>query len=141
LPCTLALACTETLILTLAWAATWREAAAQVAPDTPRSPSALNVPAVFPAKATIGSLSASVSAKASFTSPRWALMAAYSLASPTTASVAVAVQLTSAWAEPWHDAWQSALPLQSSVPVQVGGLAAAEHEPWHSPLQSALPGA
>jgi hypothetical protein len=48
--------------------------------------------------------------------------------------------LTVALACAWQLAWHSALPLQLSEPVQVGGLTCAEQEPWHSPLQVAEPG-
>ena len=40
----------------------------------------------------------------------------------------------------WQSAWHSLLPLQVSVPLQVGGLTCAEHVPWHSPMHVAEPG-
>src|SRR4051794_35825283 len=108
------------------------EETAHAAPEVPISPSALKAPAVLPARAMIGSLSSRVSAKASFTSPMCALIAAYRSASPVTTKLAEDEQLALALAEASHEAWQSAAPSQLIMPVQDGGLTAAPHSPWHS---------
>src|SRR6188768_2318318 len=101
------------------------------------SPSALNVSVDFEANSMIGSLRARVSAKADLTSPMCAWIALYNSASPLTTRVAEDSQLAFAVAEPSHEAWHSAAPLQFSVPSQDGGATSALHFPWPSPLQSA----
>ena len=93
LPCTLAEAVTDTLMLAWASAAMAIDDVAQATPLAPISPSALNVATVFEAKSAIGSLRERVSANADLMSPICAWSTPFNSSSPVTVSVAEESQL------------------------------------------------